>query len=83
MCVIDHLGLRLTAMPLLPLKKILYGSSDAMKSINADKKFHKAMKYIAKEVHLAEHFIGFATGVKLYTAGDVKVMLAQITDIIY
>jgi len=25
MCIIEHLGFRLTAMPLLPLKKMLYG----------------------------------------------------------
>lgn len=72
MSVLDFIGLRLTAMPLLPLKSILYGSDDSMKSVNADSIFHRTMMFVAADVHLGLHYIGKKRKARLFTAGDVE-----------
>lgn len=72
MCVIDHVGLRLVAMPLLPLKKLLYGSDDSMLTVKNNADIDKIMEKIADEVHLKKHHIGNNKEGPLHTAGDVE-----------
>lgn len=71
MITLDYMGLRLTAMPFLPLDEILYGSDDCMKTVHCHEGFDNSMEDIAKVIHLSKHRIG-RTEKFLYTAGDVE-----------
>jgi hypothetical protein len=54
--LIDYRGFRLIAMPLLPLKELVYGSDDGGVSVlNSDTKCNAAMTAAAKQLHLSEH----------------------------
>jgi hypothetical protein len=72
MSIVDHLGLRIVAMPLLPLKdaELVYGTCDAGKTMhNSSDAFYEVMRAAAKELHLAEHNSG---GKRLCSAADVE-----------
>eukprot|EP00466_Bigelowiella_natans_P018136 jgi/Bigna1/77067/fgenesh1_pg.45_\ len=73
--LVDFHGYRIVAMPLLPLKKMIYGSKDAGKIIHrSDEKFNKIMEEIADDLHLAGHYICDQNGHPnlLHAAGDIE-----------
>lgn len=56
--VIDYRGYRITAMPLLPLQALVYGSSDAGKTLNmSNPKVNQCMVQAASSLHLAGHLV--------------------------
>lgn len=72
-CLVDYLGFRLICMPYLPIRPRLthiYGSSDGGRNVlNLDSKFHAMMQWLAKQMHIAGHFV---RGTYLHSAGDVE-----------
>ena len=73
LALVDYLGYRLLAMPILPLPMSvppLLGSSDAGRTVHAsDAHLNSLMRSAAAELHLAAHTVN---GVEMYTAGDVE-----------
>ncbi len=56
--VLDYRGFRITAMPLLPLKELVYGSSDAGATLKHSHELTNAsMKACGESLHLAGHMI--------------------------
>jgi Clustered mitochondria/Translation initiation factor eIF3 subunit 135 len=74
--MVDHLGFRLVAMPLLPLHKLVYGSDDGGATIHAsDAKFNAIMERVATELHIGpcEYEVPNSPDtIKLFSAGDVE-----------
>src|SRR5690349_20535631 len=62
MAVIDYRGFRLVAMSILPIEKkktLIYGSSDAGKTVHAsDPYFNKMMSQAATKLNLKGHLCG-------------------------
>ena len=73
LALVEYLGYRLLAMPILPLPTAvppLLGSSDAGRTVYAsDEQLNSLMASAAAELHLAQHTVN---GVEMYTAGDVE-----------
>jgi hypothetical protein len=60
-CLVDYMGFRLVAISLLPIGSdtIVYGSSDAGRSVHAsDAKFNSAMELAAERLNIRGHFAG-------------------------
>lgn len=75
--VVDYLGYRLVAMPVVPLCKdsIIYGSNDGAQTVHAESEpFNALMRRAAAELHLAPHAVG---GKVLCSAGDLEGHIAQ------
>lgn len=71
--LIDFMGFRIVAIPVLPLSQqtILYGSSNAgIDVFQGDSKIIEALSCAAKQLHLAEHFV---RGKLMYSAADMEV----------
>ena len=63
-------GYRLTAQPLLDIKKtVLYGSNDCGRTIHCDELVDVAMRKVARKLHLARHTVGDK---QLWCAGDIE-----------
>ena len=79
--VMDYLGYRVTAMPLLPLQELVYGSADAGDHIElSDESVNKKMEEAAKVLHLAPHNVRIHSNignnqqaVTIHSAIDVEV----------
>ena len=73
LALVEYLGYRLLAMPILPLPSAvppLLGSSDAGRTVFAsEEELNSLMRSAAAELHLAAHTVN---GVEMYTAGDVE-----------
>ena len=73
LALVEYLGYRLLAMPILPLPTAvppLLGSSDAGRTVHAsDVHLNSLMRSAAADLHLAAHTVN---GVEMYTAGDVE-----------
>lgn len=73
--LVDFNGYRLACMPWLPLSRLVYGSSDAGRTVHsgeADPEAAARMREAAERLHLAEHE---ACGKRLWSAGDVEAHL--------
>eukprot|EP00475_Leptophrys_vorax_P003861 TRINITY_DN12252_c0_g1_i11.p1 TRINITY_DN12252_c0_g1~~TRINITY_DN12252_c0_g1_i11.p1 ORF type:complete len:447 (-),score=83.80 TRINITY_DN12252_c0_g1_i11:961-2301(-) len=71
--MVDYLGFRVVAMPVLPVNKesIVYGSCDAGKSVKeGPEEVRNILKNAAEEFFLCAHIV---RGQVLFTAGDVEV----------
>lgn len=68
--LVDFRGFRLIAMPWLPLKEKIYGSSDGGKSLNLNNEtFNDIMTKAASFLHLNGHYV---SNKFIYSAGDVE-----------
>jgi hypothetical protein len=69
--LVDFHGYRLVAMPLLPLRKLIYGSDDGGHTVHrSDALFNARIARAADELHLAEHRVS-SQGTPLHMAGMV------------
>ena len=73
LALVEYLGYRLLAMPIMPLPSSsppLLGSSDAGRTVHAsDEQLVSLVRSAASELHLAAHTV---SGVEMHTAGDVE-----------
>lgn len=73
-CIIDHLGFRLLALSILPIKgrqTLVYGSSNAGKSfVDKSSKVHNWMRNLALELNLKPHIYA---GQIIFTCIDLEV----------
>jgi hypothetical protein len=70
--LIDFKGLRVVAIPLLPInpQTLIYGSADGGMTIKNHSLVSEVLKSAAEQLHLAGHLV---RGAILFTAGDVEV----------
>jgi hypothetical protein len=80
--VIDYLGQRLTAQPLLDLDKSMvhpvYGSADAGRTVHCENTVHEVMKYCADSFHVETHLVCGTQG-PLAAAADIECKLGAQT----
>ncbi len=73
--VLDYRGYRITAMPFLPLKELVYGSSDGGENLkSSDNLTNELMKRCAESLHLAGHGVCDFADSEIFSAVCMRVV---------
>src|SRR5438128_1970567 len=71
--VMDYKGYRMTAMPLLPLQSLVYGSSDGGTSLKHENpQVNEAVKKAGESLCLAGHLVRNFDDTEICSAADVE-----------
>jgi len=73
--LIDYQGFRLTVMTTLPIshETLLYGSSDAGKTMYKEKNIHEHMLCVAKKLNLRPHLSSNENPTEMAMCGDIEI----------